>query len=179
VSKDFNGDKNSLYLIVSTNLMTDITAIIFQYRECCRHLWNSYFLKLQWYESSWDMLDYFNEISERLFQTTVLRQCFEGNDIKRTETNFYNEIKVEPNFGPIGFEAMWEDTVRGYSEWKIIQITSTGNDFRFIEFFDWTVEQTMECQYARVKLIASDEYPELVNKDFLLDTWNVTFKKTR
>jgi hypothetical protein len=47
-----------------------------------------------------------------------------------------------------------------------------------MEFFDWTVEQTMEWQYAKVKLIASDEFPELVNKDFLLDTWNVTFKKT-
>ena len=124
------------------------------------------------------MLDYFNETSELLFQTTVLRQCFEGNDIKQTETYYYNEIKVEPNFGPIGFWAMWADTARGYSEWKTILITSTGNDFRFMEFFDWTVEQTMECQYARVKLIASDEYPELINKDFLLDTWNVTFKKT-
>lgn len=158
--------------------MTDITIILFQYRECCRHLWNSYFLKLQWHESSWDRLDYFRDISKRLFQTTVLRQCFGGIDIAPTDTNYYKEIKVEPNFGPIGFGAMWADTDRGYSEWKIIQITSTCNDFRFIKFFDWTVEQTMECQYARVTLIASDEYPELINKDFLLDTWNVTFKKS-
>ena len=43
--------------------MTDITAIIFQYRECCRHLWNSYFLKLQWYESFWDRLNYFNAVN--------------------------------------------------------------------------------------------------------------------
>jgi hypothetical protein len=73
---------------------------------------------------------------------------------------------------------MWADTGRGYSEWKTIQITSTGNDFRFIEFFDWTVEQTMECQFAKVKLTASNEYPELVNNDFLLDTWNVRFIKS-
>ncbi|HZH64912.1 MAG TPA: hypothetical protein VEY10_08460 [Flavisolibacter sp.] len=158
--------------------MTDITAIIFQYRECCRHLWNSYFLKLQWNEGFWDMQDYFNEVSQRLFQTTVLRQCFGGNEIKPTETNYYKEIKVEPNFGPIGFQAMWADTGRGYSEWKTIQITSTGNDFRFIEFFDWTVEQTMECQFSKVKLTASNEYPELVNNDFLLDTWNVRFIKS-
>jgi hypothetical protein len=123
-------------------------------------------------------LDDFSEVSQLLFQTTVLRQYFEGNVLKTTETYSYYDIKVEPIFGPIGFGAMWADTARGFSEWKSILITSTGNDFRFMEFFDWTVEQTMDCQYARVILIASDEHPQLVNKDFLFETWNVTFKKT-
>ncbi len=60
-------------------------------------------------------------------------------------------------------------------EWKIGQLKTTENDFRRMSFFDWTSEKIMELQYARVRLIHSEEFPELVGYDFLPENLNSEF----
>lgn len=146
------------------------------YREISRQIWNSYFLKLDWYENMPDRWEYFDEVSNSLFQNTVLKQVFEGRKITATASNYYEAIRVKPSLGPLGYPAMWARPGGPLYEWKKIQLRTETNDFRFMAFFDWTTERSMDCQFARGKLIASEEYPELVDNDFILELWGISFQ---
>ncbi|QIL78357.1 hypothetical protein [Hymenobacter sp. HDW8] len=145
------------------------------YRECVRHLWNSYFLRVNWVESEWDYREYFDDISRRLFEQTVVKQVSEGSSVEQTSTGFYPTIRVVPCLGPLGLEALWGKAQGTTTEWQVIQLKSAEHEFHFIDFFDWTVERTMDHQYCRVRLTKSQELAAYLGCDFLLESPHVQF----
>jgi hypothetical protein len=158
-------------------LEKDISTPFFRYRDCCRHLWNSYFLHLdESDDKDWVIDESFQGVIERLFYAMIAGQLYHRWLVK-TADGYYDEVIVRPNSGPAGFKAMWvkPEPERQVYVWKEIQLQATANDFRFIEFFDWTCKRTMECQYVKARLVASDEVPELIGNDFLLEAWEVKF----
>ncbi len=155
--------------------MKDITDRILDYRECCRHIWNSYFLRLDWAEQEIDYRDYFESINTTLLEDTVLKQVTAGQEIQRHADGYYPLIKVTPRLGPLGYYARYGERIDLHTQWHEIKLSSSSNDFRFIELFDWTVENIMDNQYVRVKLIDSLELPEKIGYDFLLECWSVDF----
>lgn len=155
--------------------MTNITHRIFKYRDSSRQLYNNYFLNVDWKDSEYYYHEYFEEIDEILFQKTVLNQIDSEVPILKNDHNFYENIKVIPNYGPLGFGTMFAPAHQQFTEWKILQLKTKENDFRLISFFDWTTEKTMEMQYTRVRLVHSEEIPELTGYDFLLESWNSEF----
>lgn len=155
--------------------MTHITHRILKYRDSARQLYNNYFLCVDWKDSEYYSDEYFEEINEILLQKTVLNQIDSQAPLLKNDDDVYEHIKVIPNYGPLGFQTMFAPANRQFTEWKILQLKTTGNDFRFLSFFDWTTEKTMEMQYSRVRLIHSEEFPELIGYDFLLESWNSEF----
>ncbi|PKK36542.1 hypothetical protein BWI96_11855 [Siphonobacter sp. SORGH_AS_0500] len=155
--------------------MKDITDQILDYRECCRNIWNSYFLRLDWAEREIDYRDYFESINTILLEDTVFKQVTGGQEIQRHANGYYPPIKVTPRLGPLGYHAMYGESVDLHTQWHEIKLSSNSNDFRFIELFDWTVENIMDNQYVRVKLIDSLELPEKIGYDFLVECWSVDF----
>jgi len=155
--------------------MENITPRILKYRECIRQLYNNYFMNVEWRDSEYYFEEYFEEISGIIFQKTVLDQVdFKKKNLKNNQ-DFYENLKIIPNYGPFGFETIFAAANQQFTEWKRLQLKSTENDFRFISFFDWTTEKTMEVQYSRVRLVDSKEFPEFVGYDFLLENWNSEF----
>ncbi|SHM31395.1 hypothetical protein SAMN02746009_04276 [Hymenobacter psychrotolerans DSM 18569] len=166
------------FVLIHTSglLMEDITDKIFAYRDCSRHLWNSYFLNLNTKGEIWlDYQDEFEAINSILLEDTVLRQKSGVQSITKNEGNYYQAIRVIPNLGPLGFEALFAPPAQSHTQWTVIQLKADDNDFRFMGFFDWTTAQTMENQYARVRLISSGSLPQYIGYDFLLEAWNVVY----
>ncbi|WP_312824567.1 hypothetical protein [Epilithonimonas sp.] len=155
--------------------MENVTQRILKYRECIRQLYNNYFINVEWKDSEHYFEEYFEEINEILFQKTVLDQIDLEAKIFKNNKEFYENLKVIPNYGPLGFETFFAPANQQFTEWKTLQLNSTENEFRFMSFFDWTTEKIMEVQYARVRLLNSKEFPELVGYDFLLENWNSEF----
>src|SRR5437867_9762524 len=52
----------------------DVTSLMNGYRECVRHLWNTYFWKDADPHDDWDLRDNFNDIAVELFRALVLRK---------------------------------------------------------------------------------------------------------
>ncbi|TCI90944.1 hypothetical protein [Tenacibaculum sp. M341] len=139
-------------------------------------IWNSYLIDLESYDGTvWDVLDHFNEIDRKLFDTMISGQLFKSK--LEEQDGYFKEIEIQPNFGPLGCRTMWANSEGTTFEWKEIQLTNDNNLFQFIEFFDWTTEYTMEHQYVKARMVESIEYKDLINKDFLFETWDVKFLK--
>jgi hypothetical protein len=155
----------------------NITAQFLKYRDCSRMIWNGYLSNLEYYDGTGlDIHDHFNEIDRKLFDTMISGQLFKG--ILAKPSGYFTEIEIHPNFEPLGCRTMWANSEATTFEWKEIQLTNNKNLFHFIEFFDWTIENTMEHQYVKARMVNSIEYKNLINKDFLFETWNVKFLKT-
>jgi hypothetical protein len=58
--------------VLEAIMKTDITYLMNKYRECVRHLWNSYFLEQLSPEDQWDISDEFDDICTMLFSSLVL-----------------------------------------------------------------------------------------------------------
>ncbi|MFL0122965.1 hypothetical protein [Tenacibaculum maritimum] len=154
----------------------DITEPFLKYRSCSRMIWNGYLIDLEHYDgTAWDVWDHFNEIDRKLFDTIISGQLFKSK--LEEQDGYFKEIKIQPNFGPLGCRTMWANSKGTTFEWREIQLTNDNNLFQFIEFFDWTTEHTMEHQYVKARMVESVEYKDLINKDFLFETWDVKFLK--
>ena len=53
--------------------MNDVTHLFLTYRECVRHLWNTYFRPLAEPTVNWDLRDEFDVITRGIFSSLVLR----------------------------------------------------------------------------------------------------------
>lgn len=158
--------------------MINITNILLNYRNSIRELWNNYFISRQNDEDSfaWEMDLYFENIKQELFKALVSTKVFEEELVYSNDP--LNEIKVEPNLGPKGYMAMYADNIENNTtSWEHIWIKTENSTFCYIDFFDWTTETVMDCQYVRVRLVESKEFPNLVGKDFLFEAWNVNYLK--
>lgn len=155
----------------------DISIPFLKYRDCCRTVWNNYFINLDIHdETGWETHEYFQEVAQKLFNAMIAGKLYQ-RELEQNESGYYDEITIRPNLGPFGFGAMWAKPEGPNYEWQAVQLKTETNEFRFMEFFDWTTERTMDNQYVRVRLIASDELQELVGSDFLLEAWNVKYLK--
>lgn len=158
--------------------ITDITETFLTYRNCIRQLWNDYFLAQVKNDADFAevKIEYYNHIRETLFTSMVLIHEF-GETIKPEQDVYYNEIQVQPTIGPLGYRAMVAKIENDEYNWDYIWIKTNNNSFKFIDYFDWTDEAVMDCQFVEVVLVASDEFPELVGLSFLFDAANVQYWK--
>lgn len=160
--------------------MTDITSTFLTYRNCIRELWNNYFLRQVENEAEFAevKIEYYNHIRETLFTSMVLIHEF-GEAIKPEQDVYYNEIQVQPSIGPLGYRAMVAKIENDEYNWEYLWIKTDNNSFKFIDFFDWTDEDVMDCQYTEVVLVASEEFPEYIGLSFLFDAANVKYWKLK
>ncbi len=158
--------------------MTDITSTLLKYRNCVRQLWNDYFLNQvnNDPENGEVKIEYYQHIRETLFTSLVLIHEF-GETIKPEQDVYYNELQVQPVIGPLGYRAMVAKIENDEYNYDYIWIKTDQNSFKFIDFFDWTDEDVMDCQFAEVVLVASEEFPDLIGLSFLFDAASVRYWK--
>jgi hypothetical protein len=151
--------------------MEDVTALMNEYRECVRHLWNTNFSEdATESEPDWDLCDEFNEIAALLFRTLVLRKLGlddvnvrpaqyspqEPFPFLRIEVDSGSEIMVNRGEGT----GYWDDPFRRVEKGEL--------DLRFIQFFDWQNLGFREFAFYRVRIVSSKKHQHLVGRDALL-----------
>jgi hypothetical protein len=148
--------------------MKDVTSVTNTYRECVRHLWNTYFCALA--DVDWDLRDHFNEIALNLFRALVLRSLDRG-DVELTPDHW---MPVKPlMFLRIDVDVrssimINRETNGGYWDHPIAEVEKGDMEMAFLQFFDWSLLEQRDWAYYRVRIVSSERYPEVVGKDALV-----------
>jgi hypothetical protein len=150
--------------------MNDVTALMQNYRECVRHIWNSHFRMGDEQPQDWDLRDQFYDAALILFRALVVWRL----DVDEPEMLpdyrgdqaplMFLRLDVEPcstiMVNRTGAGGYWDDPV---------SLIETGDlDLRFIQFFDWSDLDFRDFAFYRARIVGSSRHPHLVGRDALL-----------
>lgn len=158
--------------------MRDVTEFMSNYRECARHLWNTYFFD-ESYRKTWavpgpsdtphfDKLDRFEETCRILFTELVLEKIGEPSSDSSILEARRQRIRIVPIHDSVRIMINRGAAGGGYWANPIDRIGTTV-DLRFIEYFDWDQIGILELQYYRVKIAEFPHHPELIGREALIE----------
>lgn len=149
--------------------MNDVTAVMNDYRECVRHLWNTHFLK-NYEKGDSDFIDLYNGIVMDLFRVLVLRK-FDREEWTLQPGHWYPQemlpfLRIDaPSRSSIMINraqesSYWDDPVNFFWKGEL--------DLRFIRYFDWNVYDFRDFAYYKVAVVGSEKYPHLIGRNALV-----------
>jgi hypothetical protein len=145
--------------------------LVLQYRECARHVWNTYFRQLKGDQHGF--IESFDDVNAALFRGLVLQQIVaEGQD------SAGGCLKVVPQlpsqgFLPVMYAKQAED---GNWYWKEEKLKDGKGEFEFVEFFDFCGPRDVrDFRYVRVKIIKVMGQPDMNEANLLIEPEYVQF----
>ncbi|MFN0078498.1 MAG: hypothetical protein ACKVY0_18730 [Prosthecobacter sp.] len=157
--------------------MDDVTHLFSTYRECARHLWNTYFQPVVEPTQNWDIRDEFDTAARSIFSSLVLRPL----------GVFDHELAPEWSPSPLPLHGfcivpLVEDGTpisinrdmprSGYWDHPIALIRPSEVELHLLRFFDFDQLGCREFCYYEVVIHASATYPDLVGRDALIEVRN-------
>jgi hypothetical protein len=144
--------------------MADITGLIYSYRECVRHLWNTYFLPTAGVSVDWSVQHDFHPVEDMLFELMVLDRIGRKRDPMADEYPFLSVI-VEAPRTPIEINA-GESTGR----WDEPPEYACKGDFSFnlMGLWNWFDGGFRDYGYYLVRISGCVSHPHLVGRRALL-----------
>ena len=147
--------------------MEDITEILNDYRECSRHIWNTYFRFLEEGDSL------FWSVEEALLNQLVLSQINKPPVCLMTTSGNKEPIlylRIIPT-SDCGSPAMINRTGdSGYWDDPVNMIKPEEIDLRFLEFFDFAGPQDYrDWKYYRARIQSFPTQKHLEGRDLLID----------
>ena len=148
----------------------DVTAVLDSYRECVRHLWNTYFWREAEARNDWDLSDEFETVAKRLFRVLVLKPL-QGADAESVregsatqEPWTFLRVEVEQR-SPIMIN---RGVNTGYWDDPLVIVSHGELDLHFVDFFDWTSLGFRDFGLYRVRIAGSKAHPSLLGRDALV-----------
>jgi hypothetical protein len=162
--------------------MEDVTNLFINYRECVRHLWNTYFQPV----ADWDVRDEFDAVSRDIFSSLVLRS------LDMPHVGLSPESSEKPTMLP-GFRIIPSvehgteilinrDLPRsGYWDHPVSRVRPDEVELHLLRFFDFDQLGNREYRYLEVFVHASPKYPDIVGRAALIEFVNtkILFSKPR
>ncbi|RKH57101.1 hypothetical protein [Corallococcus aberystwythensis] len=153
-------------------MSVDLDRLMRQYRECARHVWNTYFQPLEdgWHE--------FINVEHALFHGLVLVQAG-MEDTRPGAFGLVEGIRVRPCFPPVGHLEVFHAKTQEVQvvEWQQGRLKPGAVDLRFQGFFDWaSQDDPQDYRFVRARVFATEQ-PELEGCDVLLEFQAVTFER--
>ena len=154
--------------------MNDVTHLFLTYRECVRHLWNTYFRPLAEPSVNWDLRDEFDSIVRGIFSSLVLRPL----------AVFDRELAAEYSADPLplsGFRivpAVSHGTPifinrglprTGYWDHPVSRVLPEEVELQLLRFFDFDILGYREYRYFEVVIAASIKYPDIIGRAALIE----------
>jgi hypothetical protein len=148
----------------------DLTKYMMQYRECSRHVWNTYFTDIDLGST------FFNKVDEALFDGLVLSE-FNYDISYPSPKGYIEQIEVRFKRTPAGSRVMFAFPTDAYlTEWAERRLYTNEYDLRFIGFFDFVNDgEARDLRYTRVRALSIGEAPELAGADLLIPAEWVNF----
>jgi hypothetical protein len=156
--------------------MKNVTDQFNRYRECARHLWNSYFVEKTSSAPKWELRDAYDDICTRLFSSLVLVPLGKSGSSKSRSYDASPEpllfIRVIP-VADMRIHVNRDATPGPY--WDYLDDLVNGNDLdmRFIDCFDFEVLEFRDFRYYRTRIVASKTRMDIVGRDALVASNNV------
>lgn len=160
--------------------MNSISKEMNAYRECIRHLWNTYFLNQISEEENWNAHDSFEEISTRLFSALVLTPINKSSYSKSHAYDAHQNpllfLHVVPSLeAGVPVKINREINASGYWDHPVHFVKPNDVDLRFIDFFDFDLLGYRDFEYCRVRIVGASESEDLIERDALLRCRHVDF----
>jgi hypothetical protein len=146
----------------------DVTALFQTYRECARHIRNTYFSTLT--TKHWDTVDSFGYVNKALFKQMVLYRL-EGKYSQSLEIVVeQNKILIVPGslYMPIMINREKEGS--GYWDYPLKELEPGFATIAFKEYFDWDEHDLIDFRYYKGVILTSDKYPDIVGHEVLIET---------
>jgi len=153
--------------------MKDVTSFFETYRECARHLRNTYFSTRE--NHDWNIIEDFQEVARILFQRLVLcrlvveRFC-DGHFEPELESMVKdNRIIIVPS-SPRMPVMISRDLSGGYWDYPIGYLEPDDAQIAFREYFDWDECGLIDFRYYLGVILSSSKYPEVIGHRVLIET---------
>ena len=150
----------------------DLDRAMREYRECCRHVWNTYF------QPRTDGWHDFTEVQRALFEALVLTRVGRPrSEIVWAFDGGVSSIRVVPTIPPIGsLRVLISESSPPDGRWGETRLTSEPMDLRFAGFFDWRNEwDPMDLRFVRAR-VESAPRPEMVGRELLIEFEHAHFE---
>jgi hypothetical protein len=147
----------------------DVTDCLSPYREAVRHLWNTLFANSDL--ASFDSVDTFAEIADRLFDAVVvpLIVARAGPASDGAQRGSLRVVPSMPDGVPIMIENPREGDRNCYWDHPITQIRPEGVDLRYVGYFDWDSLGSRDYRYYLVEIVRFLAHPELERRRALVE----------
>ena len=154
--------------------MNDVTDLFFVYRECVRHLWNTYFRPLAEPTVNWDLRDEFDAIARGIFSSLVLRPLavFDRELAAEYSANpaALPGFRVVPAVGHGTPMLINRDLPRsGYWDHPVSRVLPDEVELQLLRFFDFDVLGYREYRYFEVIVAASTKYSDIIGRAALIE----------
>jgi hypothetical protein len=140
--------------------MRDVTSVMNEYRECSRHLWNSYFGGL---------VDHcgreraYEQIRKLLFEALVSQRLERQEGAEST-------LRVVPMKSlPVLIRRQSEDANYYWDEARDLQSTSGNNELIFVDYYDFFQGDVVDFRFYRCRVSQCSARPEYVGREALVD----------
>jgi hypothetical protein len=165
--------------------MDDVTHLFITYRECVRHLWNTYFCSVADPSQNWDLRDEFDSIARSIFSSLVLRP------LDLFDHELAPEYSADPSALP-GFRIVPavehgtpifinRDLPRsGYWDHPVSRVQPDEVELDLLRFFDFDKLGCRDYRYFEVVVHASTKYSDIIGRAALIEVQHarVLFRKT-
>jgi len=154
--------------------MNDVTHLFLIYRECVRHLWNTYFRPLAEPSVNWDLRDDFDTIARGIFSSLVL------HPLAVFDHELAPEYSANPSALP-GFRIVPaakggtpifinRDLPRsGYWDHPVSRVRPDEVELHLLRFFDFDQLGYRDFRYFEVVVHASPKYPDIIGRAALIE----------
>jgi hypothetical protein len=145
----------------------DVTSLFQTYRECARHVRNTYFSTVN--TGDWDTVESFDEINAVLFKQMVLYRLEPTYAPRLDSVVEDNKILILPNSlcMPV---MIGRDKSGGYWDHPVEKLEPGVAKVAFKRYFDWDDHDVIDFRYFRGLILESSQYPGIVGHEVLIET---------
>jgi hypothetical protein len=150
-------------------MQTDVTDLFETYRECARHVRNTYFSTRQSHD--WDTIESFDEVAEQLFTHLVLGRLAEHYDPATADAVAQNCFLIVPS-SSVRMPLMVSRDRPAAGSWDhpVTFLEPGDATIAFRDYFDWDAHALIDFRYYHGIILASDRYRDIVEHEVLIET---------
>ena len=146
----------------------DVTHLFETYRECARHLRNTYFSTRDSHD--WEVVEDFEEVARVLFARLVLRRLRDGYDATLVKAVESNRILITPDSERMPVMISREKHGGGYWDHPVGHLQRGEATIAFRDYFDWDAHSLIDFRYYHGVILESSLHPELAGHEVLIET---------
>jgi len=149
--------------------MRNVTEVFERYRECARHLRNTYFSTIQ--SKDWECIEDFDAVDEVLFERMVLQRLEDAWSPRLTKARMKEFLRLVPS-SESGVPVMisCEKEQSGVWDHPLTRLAPGDAEIAFTSYFDWDQHALIDLRYYKGQILASQKHPAIVGHALFIET---------
>ncbi len=149
--------------------MRNVTGLFERYRECARHLRNTYFSTVE--SKNWEVIEDFDDINAVLFERMVLFKLEDSWSDRLCKERMREFLRLVPS-GVYGARVMISRERKNTGSWDhpITRLAPDDAEIAFTDYFDWDDHALIDFRYYRGEILQSNKHPEIVGHELFIET---------